>query len=334
MYCPKRIYEYCEKSAAFLCILCIRRNNHRKWDSMLDIQLQIFKTVVEKESFSLAAQELHMTQSSVSQQIQALECYFGAKLFDRLHRRIYLTEAGAALYPYAVNLERLYQEARDTMSGQMAQVSGHLCIAASLTIGEYLLPKLLVQFNAIYPQVNISMSIENTEKVIGKIIDGNAGVGFVEGLYEPVTALEETCLRGDQLVVIAPVSYQTPENEKISLASLLSENWVLREPDSGTRRVFESFLLQNGLVPSSLKISMDLSSTEAIKSAVMAGVGLGVMSHLAVAREIERNEMKVLPLCEGTIDRSFRMLRNKGKFQTRTVEKFCAFFREQVNDPQ
>ena len=90
---------------------------------MLDVQLQIFKTVVEKKSFSLAAQELHMTQSSVSQHIQALEIYFGAKLFDRLHRRICLTEAGSALYPYAVSLERLYQEARDTMSGQLDLVT-------------------------------------------------------------------------------------------------------------------------------------------------------------------------------------------------------------------
>jgi len=299
---------------------------------MLDIQLQIFKTVVEKESFSLAAQELHLTQSSVSQQIQALELYFGAKLFDRLHRRIYLTEAGAALYPYAVSLERLYQEARDTMSGQKDLITGRLNVAASLTIGEYLLPKLLVQFNALYPAVKISMSIENTEKVIGKIIDGNAGVGFVEGLYEPVAALEETCCSGDQLAIIAPVSHPALSNEPLPLSGLINERWVLREPDSGTRRVFENFLTKNGFVSSSLNIIMELSSTEAIKSAVMAGVGLGVMSRLAVVSELERGELKMLPICEGTIDRSFRMLRNRGKFQTKAVEKFCSFFVEHTQD--
>ena len=157
---------------------------------MLDVQLQIFKTVVEKKSFSLAAQELHMTQSSVSQHIQALEIYFGAKLFDRLHRRICLTEAGSALYPYAVSLERLYQEARDTMSGQLDLVTGRLSIAASMTIGEYLLPKILVQFNQLYPKVSIAMEIENTERVIGKTVEGAADVGFVEGLYKPVSDLE------------------------------------------------------------------------------------------------------------------------------------------------
>ena len=297
---------------------------------MLDIQLKIFKTVVEKESFSLAAQELHLTQSAVSQQIQALECYFGTKLFDRLHRRISLTEAGSALYPYAQRLERLYQETKDTMAGQIDLITGRLCIAASLTIGEYLLPKILVQFNAIYPQVNISMNIENTERVIGNVMDGSAGVGFVEGLYEPVSSLEETCCRGDQLVIIAPVSYRKSAVAPLPLSTLVNEKWVLREPDSGTRRVFENFLGQNGFNASALSVVMDLSSTEAIKSAVKAGVGLGVMSRLAVAAEVEREELKIIQLREGSIDRSFRMLRNKGKFQTKAVEKFCSFFLEQV----
>lgn len=297
---------------------------------MLDIQLKIFKTVVEKESFSLAAQELHMTQSAVSQQIQALECYFGSKLFDRLHRRISLTEAGSALYPYAVRLDHLYQETKDTMAGQIDLISGRLCIAASLTIGEYLLPKILAQFNAIYPQVSISMNIENTERVIGSILEGSASVGFVEGLYEPVSSLDETLCSGDQLVIIAPVSHRMPSGVPIHLKALLEERWILREPDSGTRRVFENFLTKCGYAPSSLNVVMDLSSTEAIKSAVRAGVGLGVMSRLAVTSELEREELKTVLLREGTIDRSFRMLRNKGKFQTKAGEKFCAFFLEQT----
>jgi len=231
-----------------------------------------------------------------------------------------------------VQLERLYQEARDTMSGQMDLVTGRLGIAASLTIGEYLLPKLLVEFNALYPLVNISMNIENTEKVIGKIVDGSAGIGFVEGLYEPVSALEAICCRGDQLVVIAPVAHRALSEEAVSLAELVNERWVLREPDSGTRRVFEKFLTKNGFVPSNLNIIMELSSTEAIKRAVMSEVGLGVMSRLAAISEIERGELKELHICEGTIDRSFWMLRNRGKFQTKAVEKFCSFFLEHMQD--
>ncbi len=297
---------------------------------MLDVQLQIFKTVVEKNSFSLAAQELHMTQSSVSQHIQALEIYFGAKLFDRLHRRICLTEAGRALYPYAVSLERLYQEAGDTMSGQLDLVAGSLSIAASMTIGEYLLPKLLVEFNQLYPKVSITMEIENTERVIGKTVEGSADVGFVEGLYKPVSDLEGECFRGDDLVVIKAAGRCHCREKQITIAALLNEPWVLRETDSGTRRVFENFLVRHDFSPAALNVNMSFNSTEAIKSAVMAGSGLGIMSRLAVSDEIKRGEICVMPLCEGTIDRNFWMLRNKAKFQTKTVNKFCAFFLEQV----
>ena len=298
---------------------------------MLDVQLQIFKTVVEKKSFSLAAQELHMTQSSVSQHIQALEVFFGAKLFDRLHRRICLTEAGRALYPYAVSLERLYQEARDTMSGQLDLVVGRLAISASMTIGEYLLPKILVQFNRLYPKVIISMDIENTERVIAKTCEGVADVGFVEGLYKPVTDLEGTCFRGDDLVIIKQSPASGTKETPVSMAELLKQHWVLRETDSGTRRVFENFLVRHDYSPAALNAIMSFSSTEAIKRAVIAGAGLGIMSRLAVNDEIRRREISVVPICEGTIDRNFWLLRNKAKFQTKTVNRFCAFFLEQVS---
>ena len=109
------------------------------------------------------------------------------------------------------------------------------------------------------------------------------------------------------------------------------EHWVLRETDSGTRRVFENFLVRHDCSPAALNAIMSFSSTEAIKSAVMAGAGLGIMSRLAVLDEIARGEIKVVPLCEGTIDRSFWILRNKAKFQTKTVNRFCAFFLSQMN---
>jgi len=298
---------------------------------MLDVQLKIFKMVVEKKSFSLAAQELHMTQSSVSQHIQALEIYFGTKLFDRLHRRICLTEAGSALYPYAISLDRLYQEARDTMLGQLDLVTGRLSIAASMTIGEYLLPKILVRFNRLFPKVNITLEIENTEKVIGKTVEGNADVGFVEGLYKPVAELDGECFHGDDLVVIKAASDCERIEEPVSVATLMSERWVMRETDSGTRRVFENFLVRHDFSPSSMNVIMSFSSTEAIKSAVMTGAGLGIMSRLAVDGEVRRDEIVVVPLREGTIDRNFWILRNKAKFQTKTVNRFCTFFMEQVN---
>ncbi|VBB05920.1 transcription regulator hth lysr [Lucifera butyrica] len=297
---------------------------------MLDVQLQIFKCVVEKESFSLAAQELHLTQSSVSQQIHALECYYGVKLFDRLYRRIRLTAAGAALYPYAVELERLYQATNKTMRGLMDITGGRLAIGASLTVGEYLLPKILVEFSCLYPLVNISMTVENTEKVIANVLDGSIDLGFVEGLYEPMPVLADRRCGGDRVVVVAPPKHFLAHNKVNPLASLMDERWVLREPDSGTRRVFEEFVNRHGYNAASLKIVMELSSSEAIKSAIKAGLGLGAISCLAVEDDLKRGELITVPLSEGEITRNFIMLHHREKFQTRAVEKFSSFVMENI----
>lgn len=295
---------------------------------MLDIQMQIFKCVAEKKSFSLAAQELHMTQSSVSQQIQNLECYYGVKLFDRLHRRIMITQAGAALYPYATELERLYQEANKTMRGLMDDISGRLHIGASMTIGEYLLPEMLVLFSRMYPRVAISMETENTERIISRVISGDVNIGFVEGLYEPIDTLIDTRCGGDQLVIVAPANYKLPTCNGWPIEVIAGERWVLREPNSGTRRVFEQFLNKHGCNASALNVVMELSSTEAIKSSIKAGMGMGALSRLAVAAEVQRGELQLVPLREGKIERSFTMLCHRERFVTSAVEKFAAFIAE------
>ena len=177
---------------------------HGMVNVVLDIQLQIFKTVVDKKSFSLAALELHMAQSSVSQQIQNLERHYGVKLFDRINRRVLLTEAGLQLYPYAIQLERLYQEACKSMSELTDNIDGKLHIGASLTIGEYLMPEILVGFSRLYPQVKISMDIANTEEITAMVVSGTVNVGFVEGPFEMCGVLRCQPFYGDELVVIAP----------------------------------------------------------------------------------------------------------------------------------
>lgn len=290
---------------------------------MLDNQLIIFKKVVEKNSFSAAAQELNMTQSAVSQHIQALEDHFGTKLFDRLHRRVRLTEAGITLYPYAVRLERLYQEASEAMSGKPEVTAGKLYISASLTIGELLLPKLLVQFYSYYPNIRILLNIEAIEKVIENTFNGVSDVGFVEGVYEQTPELDDLCFNGDELVVIAPPSIKI--SGPVSLVSLLKEKWVMQESGAGVSKVFEHFISMNGYDPSELNVVMSTNKTESVKSAVLSMGGLGITSKLAVNKEIEHGKLKVIQLCEGSIHRKFWMLRNKSKYETRTVERFCSF---------
>lgn len=297
---------------------------------MLDMQMHIFKTVVEKKSFSLAAQELHMAQSSVSQQVQNLERHYGVKLFDRIHRRISLTEAGRKLYPYAVKLERLYQEAGKSMSVLTENIDGRLHIGASMTIGEYLMPEMLVSFSRMYPQVEIAMDIANTEEVTAMAVAGTINVGFVEGPFEKSGVLRCQPFYGDELVIIAPESYLAACDGCLSLSGILSERWVMREPNSGTRRVFEQFIHSLGYDISMLKVVMELGSTQAVKEAVKAGLGIAAVSGLAVVEEIKRQQVNVISLAEGPIERGFAMLYNKEKFQTRAVDKFITSFVEKV----
>lgn len=297
---------------------------------MLDIQLRIFKAVAEKKSFSRAAQELHMTQSSVSQQIQNLETYYGVKFFDRLHRKIELTQAGAALYPYAVEIERLYDRAQKAMQGIMQVISGKLHIGASLTIGEYLMPGILVSFSTLYPQVDIAMDIYNTEQITAMVVNGDINLGFVEGPYEAPEAIIAKNCGGDELVIIAPVSCKRLKGGFHKLSELLSERWVMREKNSGTRQVFEQYVVANGFDINSINVIMELGSTQAIKEAVKAGLGIAAISQLSVADEIRHGELSVISLAEGSLERKFTMLRHRERFQTSAIECFIQFVQKET----
>lgn len=298
---------------------------------MLDVQLKIFKTIVEQNSFSKAAEVLHMTQSSVSQQIQHLEDYYGVKLFDRLYRRIETTQAGKALYPYAVQIERYYYEAEKKLQQFNGDISGRLHLGASLTVGEYVLPELLVAFQRQYPNVDIAMEVCNTEEVIAKIHDGLLNVGFVEGPFPPSDHIVSLPCGGDQLAVIAAQDRQANGGTDICLSQLVQEKLVLREPTSGTRRVFEEFLQAHDFDPSALHIVMELGSTQAIKEAVKAGLGVSVVSRLTIGEELKQKTLAILPLIEGKITRNFSLVYHKDKFRTYTVETFLSFVLKRLN---
>lgn len=294
---------------------------------MLDIQMKIFKTVVEKGGFSLAAQALHMTQSSVSQQIQSLEAYYGMKLFDRMYRKIMVTQAGAALYPYAIELERLYQEANKTMQGFKLDVTGKLRIGCSMTIGEYFMPGILVSFSQRHPLVSTSMDVSNTEQITSMVMGGSISLGFIEGHYEPIDMLVDIPFAGDELIVIAPIKSKLSLHT-MSLAELMKARWVMREKDSGTRIIFQQYLSAHGLDPNKLNVVLEMGSTQAVKESVKAGMGIAAISRLAVENAIKYGELSVIPLEEGAIERKFTMLYCKERFQTCAVEKFISYVME------
>ncbi|ABZ83517.1 transcriptional regulator, lysr family [Heliomicrobium modesticaldum Ice1] len=298
---------------------------------MLDSQLAIFKTVVDKGSISLAAQELHMTQSAVSQQILNLEAHFSVKLFDRLHRRLLITTAGKTLYPFAVELEQLYGRARNAMQELTQDISGLLRIGASMTIGEYLLPKLLVLFRQTHPRVSIAMDVSNSDHITAMVATGQLDLGFIESPDQLPGVLTAFPCGGDQLVIVGPAD--TADSAPLSLAELFQHHWVLREPLSGTRRFFEQFLQSRGAQPADLQVVMELGSTQAIKEAVKAGLGFSVLSRFAVTEEVAQQSLAIIPLAEGPIDRTFTLFYHREKFTTLAVDSFLDFILHQVISP-
>lgn len=277
---------------------------------MLLLQLRTFKLVIDCGSFSKAAKALHMTQSAVSQHIHSLENYFGVKLINRLYRSISLTAAGERLYSYAGRFEQLQFIMEQSMQEVTEQATGHLQLGASYTIGEYVLPSKLAQYCQKYGQVECELNILNTDQVVELTLAGKLDLGFIEGLQAVPSGVHSHEWGGDSLLILAGPTWQGPKGT-VSLTDLLQETWVLREKLSGTRQYFENFLAKLGL--DTLKQVQELGSSQAIKGAVRAGMGLTALSELTVKEEVERKELQSILLKEGKIQRKFHVIWHKEK---------------------
>lgn len=246
--------------------------------------LHIFHTVAVYGSFSAAAQSLSMTQPAVTMQVQALEEYFGVKLFHRTTKRVELSDAGKALLPYARQAIALMKETEQAMAGYTEMLKGRLQLGASLTIGEYILPRLLGPFAREYPDIMISLKVFNTAQIVEEIMNHQLTFGLVEAPVEHPEIHSDVVL-SDELLLIMPPDHPLRDVEEPTFEQLLDHPFVLREQGSGTRQVMEQEMRAGGLDPQQLKIVMELGSTGAVKYAVEAGLGLSVLSRSAVRNE-------------------------------------------------
>lgn len=247
-------------------------------------QLHIFYTVADRGSFSMAAHSLHMTQPAVTMQVRALEEYFGTKLFNRSTKKVELSEAGKALFPYAKRSIDLMRETEIEMSRFTHMLKGRLQLGASLTFGEYILPRILGPFSSEYPHISVSMKVMNTTQILDEILNHQLTFGLVEAqIHHPDVATE--AVLNDELKLILPAEHPLLQLGAITLEDVLSYPIVLREQGSGTRQVMEEVLRSKGIEPSELNVVMELGSTGAVKSAVEAGLGLSIISQSSVKHE-------------------------------------------------
>ncbi len=252
--------------------------------------LATFIQAAELNSFTKAGQKLQLSQAAVSQRIGALEKSLGASLFRRQGGRVILTDSGRQLYRFAERILTLHEEARQEITRQKTPVTGELVLAASSIPGEHLLPALLARLSQNYPQVRVRASVSDTQTVLDQVERGRAQLGLVGGKPE-TSDLEFRPFATDELVLILPPGHGWRNKKHVRLKQLAGEPLIMREAGSGTRWRLERALAEAGKSARDLRITLELGSNEAIKEAVLQGLGIAFLSKHAVRQELETNQL-------------------------------------------
>lgn len=252
--------------------------------SLENFRLTVFRKVAEQLSFRKAAEELYLTQPAVSLQIKALEDDLGVLLFDRTGVHVKLTPAGQTLLTCAEESNKILQNAKLLLVKFTGTQSGTLALGASTTIAQYVLPRLLSEFCAAHPRVRPTLKSGNTEEVVRAVENEEIALGFIEGPPRSRSLAMMPFLE-DELVLLVPISHQFAERKAVEPAELAAAPLLMRERGSGTRHIIEMGFEHHHIRRSSLNVIMELDSTEAIKSAVEAGLGVGFVSRWALAKD-------------------------------------------------
>lgn len=275
--------------------------------TLSNFRLKVFRSVAEQLSFRKAAEELYLTQPAITSQIHALEEDLAMQLFDRSGRSIALTAAGNVLLRYVLQVDDLLAQAEQELAALQGVAAGKLSIGASTTIAQYVLPQLLGAFYKQHPRIRLQVTTGNTELVVESVLSQKISMGLIEG---PIRRrdLKTEAFMDDEMVLLVPASHEWAELTAISPEQLMSTPLLLREHGSGSRRVVELALEKCGWKRKLQTIRMELDSTEAIKSAVEAGLGIGFVSRWAIKKEIQLGTLKAVEIRGAKMFRKFSLI--------------------------
>ncbi|NWJ96368.1 MAG: LysR family transcriptional regulator [Chloroflexi bacterium] len=273
-------------------------------------QLAIFIAVVEHRSFSRAAEELSLSQPSVSMQVQKLENTLrNVPLFEQTGRKLSLTEAGQEFYHYARTVLNQMDEAILVLEELKGMERGRLRVAADTTAGVYVVPRILGQFKRLYPQISISMQVGNRTTVQEQLFSHAADLAVMGHTFDN-PELMAIPLQANKLVVIAHPKHPLVGQELISLENLSKEPFILREAGSGTRASTEKIFTKSNL---KMQVVMELSDNGAIKQAVIAGIGLAVISSATLELELKTGQLVMLKVDGFPVKRQWYLVQVRGK---------------------
>lgn len=288
-------------------------------------QLRIFLAVAERQHVTRAAEVLGLTQSAVSAAISALETRHGVRFFDRVGRRIVLTETGAAFMAEAQAVLDRAETAEMVLEDLAREPRGRLRIHASQTVASYWLPPRLVALREMHPGIELRLTVSNTAHVADAVQEGAADLGLVEGAVAHGDLHRQVVAR-DRLVLVMATDHPWAGLAAVPLDGLAGQSWVLREPGSGTRSEFEGWLSAQGLGVAALSLMLELPSNEAVLNAVAASRCVSALSQRAVARPAAAGWIRTLPLPGA--ERPFALLSNPQRYRTRAQQALIGLLTE------
>ena len=257
--------------------------------------LETFAKAAELSNFTAAARILGLTQAAVSQRIHALEQVLKGPLFLRQGGHVLLTDAGHRLYSYAQRILTLHREAIQDITGRETPLAGELTLAASSVPGEHLLPEILAAFQHRYPHIQVRASVTDSQQVLQQVEHGQVHLGLV-GSKKEGPHLEYRCFATDTLTLMVPAKHPLAGKKRVSLAQFEQQPLIVREVGSGSRSCLEQALALAGKSLHDFHVSLELGSNEAIKEAVLRGIGVAVLSTRTIEQEVISGKLHALQI--------------------------------------
>jgi DNA-binding transcriptional LysR family regulator len=286
-------------------------------------QLRVFEAAATSRSFSKAAEALHLTQPGVSMHIKELEASAGLPLFERIGRKLYVTEAGQELLARAREILRALKDAEDTLDGLRGLRRGRINLALVST-AKYFVPQLLARFGRDFPELEIRLAVNNRDSVIEQLVANEVDLAVMGRSPQSLDIVAEPFAENPHVIIASP-HHPLAAERGIAVATVARENFIVREPGSGTRLAMQQFFGEHKV---GFKVGLEMASNETIKQAVMAGMGVSFISRHTIDLEVQTQRLVVLDVCGTPVIRQWHVAHLAKKRLSPTAVAFKEFVLE------
>lgn len=292
-------------------------------------QLHIFCKIVDLRSFSKAGDAVNLSQPTVSSHIRYLEDHFGCRLLDRMGKEVLPTKAGELLYSYARRLLKIRDEVESAIASFQGAVKGRIVVGGSTIPGNYLLPRLIGPFITEHPAATVSIRIGDTQKIIDEILSGEVEFGVVGAATEDKRISQEV-LVADEMRLIVRADHPLARKRQVSLEMLAEAPFIVREKGSGTLKTVKKRLEEKGYRLDKLQIVAEMGSTTAVCEGIKSGIGLSILSPIAVEPELKSGVLTSLAIKGLNLKRNFYLTRYRQRTPSPLGELLIRFLRQRA----